>query len=82
MTRRSSRWRSLVKIFDISGITKSPAIFDMQKLRYINGEYIRKLSPEEFYEKALPWIRKTVKSETADLREAVHRAADPLRGAE
>ena len=41
----------------------------MQKLRYINGEYIRKLSPEEFYEKALPWIRKTVKSETADLRE-------------
>ena len=59
----------LVKIFDISGITKSPAIFDMQKLRYINGEYIRKLSPEEFYEKALPWIRKTVKSETADLRE-------------
>ena len=59
----------LVKIFDISGITKSPAIFDMQKLRYINGEYIRKLSPEEFYEKALPWIRRTVKSETADLRE-------------
>ena len=59
----------LVKIFDISGITKSPAIFDMQKLRYINGEYIRKLSPEEFYEKVLPWIRKTVKSETADLRE-------------
>lgn len=58
-----------MKIFDISGITKSPAIFDMQKLRYINGEYIRKLSPEEFYEKALPWIRRTVKSETADLRE-------------
>ena len=61
--------RELAEIFDISGITKSPAIFDMQKLRYINGEYIRKLSPEEFYEKALPWIRKTVKSETADLRE-------------
>ena len=59
----------LVKVFDISGITKSPAIFDMQKLRYINGEYIRALSPEEFYEKALPWIRRTVKSETADLRE-------------
>ena len=59
----------LVKEFDISGISKSPAVFDLQKLRYINGEYIRALSAEEFYEKALPWIRKTVKSETADLRE-------------
>ena len=59
----------LVKEFDISGISKSPAIFDPQKLRYINGEYIRALSPEAFYEAALPWIRQTVKSESADLRE-------------
>lgn len=57
----------LVHAFDISGICKSPAVFDMQKLRYINSEYIRRLSPEEFYEKALPWIRQTVTSETADL---------------
>ena len=58
----------LVKEFDISGISKSPAIFDTQKLNYINGEYIRRLSPEAFYEAALPWMRQTVKSETADLR--------------
>lgn len=57
----------LVREFDIAGISKSPAIFDTQKLRYINGEYIRALSPEAFYEKALPWIRKTVSAETADL---------------
>ena len=58
----------LVKEWDPAGISKSPAIFDGQKLRYINGEYIRRLSPDEFYEKALPWMRKTVKSGTADLR--------------
>ena len=57
----------LVREFDIAGISKSPAIFDTQKLRYINSEYIRALSPEAFYEKALPWIRKTVSAETADL---------------
>ena len=35
----------LVKEFDVAGISKSPAIFDTQKLNYINGEYIRRLSP-------------------------------------
>ncbi len=58
----------LVKEFDVAGISKSPAIFDTQKLNYINGEYIRRLSPEDFYQAALPWMRRTVKSETADLR--------------
>ena len=58
----------LVGEWDPAGISKSPAIFDGQKLRYINGEYIRALSPEQFYERALPWMRQTVKSETADLR--------------
>ena len=58
----------LVQEWDPAGISKSPAIFDNQKLRYINGEYIRALSGDGFYEKALPWMRKTVKSETADLR--------------
>lgn len=55
--------------FDIAGISKSPAIFDPQKLRYINSEYIRALTPEQFYEKALPWMRQTVKSESANLCE-------------
>ncbi len=56
----------LVKAFDVSGISKSPAIFDPKKLDWLNGEYIRKLSFEEFYEKALPFIRQGVKSETVD----------------
>lgn len=54
----------LVKAFDISGISKSPAIFDTSKLDWLNGEYIRALSAEQFHELALPWIRKTVTRET------------------
>lgn len=57
----------LKKEFDISGISKSPAIFDTEKLNYINGEYIRKLSLEEFTEVATPWIRQMVKREDVDL---------------
>jgi len=50
----------LVRHFDVSGISKSPAIFDVQKLRHINGEWLRRMTPEQFHETALPWIRKTV----------------------
>ncbi len=46
----------LVEAFDISGISKSPAIFDPEKLRWLNAEYIRALSEEEFHEAALPFI--------------------------
>ncbi|MGI5970709.1 MAG: glutamate--tRNA ligase [Oscillospiraceae bacterium] len=51
----------LVEVFDISGISKSPAIFDIEKLKYFNSEYIRALSAEDFHEKALPYIRQAVK---------------------
>lgn len=53
----------LVKEFDPSRISKSPAIFDTQKLRHLNAEYIRDLSVEEFLEKAKPYIAQTVKGE-------------------
>ena len=55
--------KGLLEEFDIGGISKSPAIFDIQKLNYINGEYIRAMAPEQFYETALPWIAQSVKSE-------------------
>ena len=57
----------LIKAFDVSGISKSPAIFDEKKLNWINGEYIRKLSNEEFLEKAEEYIRQSVKNENIDL---------------
>ncbi|MEG2929012.1 MAG: glutamate--tRNA ligase [Oscillospiraceae bacterium] len=53
----------LVGEFDPHNISKSPAIFDMEKLKFLNGEYIRDLSPEEFLEKARPYIAKTVKGD-------------------
>ncbi len=58
----------LVKEFDISGISKSPAIFDILKLNYINSEYIKRLSADEFYETALPWITKGVTRKDVDMR--------------
>jgi len=53
----------LVEVFDIKGISKSPAIFDIEKLNHFNSEYIRALSPEAFAEKAGPYIREAVKNE-------------------
>jgi len=54
----------LVDVFDVSGISKSPAIFDIEKLNYFNSEYIRALSLEKFVEIARPYIRQAVKKES------------------
>ncbi len=48
----------LVEAFDVNGMSKSPAIFDVQKLTWMNGEYIRKLTVEEFTAHAVPWYEK------------------------
>ena len=53
----------IVQEFDISGISKSPAIFDPLKLKAINGAYIRALSPEDFAKMAEPYIRQTCKGD-------------------
>ncbi|MBP5154331.1 MAG: glutamate--tRNA ligase [Lachnospiraceae bacterium] len=50
----------LVEKFDYRKINKSPAVFDMVKLRWMNGEYIKKMDRERYYERALPEIRKVV----------------------
>lgn len=47
----------LEKVFDIKGINKAPAIFDMAKLSWMNGEYIRKLAPEKFHAMAMPYYK-------------------------
>lgn len=59
--------KELINEFDPGGISKSPAIFDTQKLRAINGIYLRRLPDEEFLKRALPFIRKTCKREDIDL---------------
>ena len=52
----------LIKAFNIHGISKSPAIFDIEKLKYFNSCYIRNMAPEKFAEIAEPYIRQTVKN--------------------
>ncbi len=58
----------LVQEFDVSGISKSPAIFDPLKLKAINGAYIRRMSLDHFEEMALPYIRQTCKREDVDTK--------------
>ena len=53
----------LVKEFDYRRISKSPAVFDLVKLRWMNGEYIKAMDDEAYYEYALPVIRQTVKKQ-------------------
>lgn len=56
----------LAEVFEIKGISKSPAIFDMEKLKYFNSEYIRAMSPEDFAAAAEPFIRQAVKKPDID----------------
>lgn len=57
----------MVEAFDISGISKSPAIFDAQKLKAINAHYVRALPLEKFTEIAEPYIRQTCKRGDIDI---------------
>jgi glutamyl-tRNA synthetase len=56
----------LIDCFDLSGISKSPAIFDIEKLKYFNSEYIRAMSAEDFAKVAEPYIRQAVKNPDYD----------------
>ena len=56
----------LKNVFEMSGISKSPAIFDIEKLRHFNSEYIRAMSPEAFARAAEPYIRQAVKNPAYD----------------
>ncbi|MGB4661879.1 MAG: glutamate--tRNA ligase, partial [Mobilitalea sp.] len=51
----------LVREFDYTHINKAPAVFDMVKLRWMNGEYIKKMEDEKFFEMALPFIQEVIK---------------------
>ena len=53
----------LAKAFDLEGMSKSPAIFDIEKLTHFNAMYLRAMSPEDFAKVAEPYIRQSVKNE-------------------
>ena len=48
----------LEKAFDISGISKSPSVFDYDKLSWFNGEYIKAMTADEFTDAAMPYYKK------------------------
>ena len=50
----------LIRDFDYKRISKSPAVFDYTKLKWMNGEYIKKMDFDAYYEMALPYIEKAV----------------------
>jgi len=50
----------LIRDFDYKRISKSPAVFDYTKLKWMNGEYIKKMDFDAYYELALPYIEKAV----------------------
>lgn len=60
----------LVKKFDYHRINKSPAVFDIVKLRWMNGEYLKAMDEDKFYEMAKPYLDKSL---PADYDEAKRR---------
>ena len=64
----------LIKVFDYHHMSKSPAVFDYTKLKWMNGEYIKAMDFEAFYERALPYLRPAV-SKDLDL----HKIAEMVK---
>lgn len=50
----------LVEAFDYHHISKSPAVFDMTKLKWMNGEYLKAMDFDRFYAMAEPYLKKAV----------------------
>ncbi len=53
----------LIERFDYHHINKSPAVFDIVKLKWMNGEYIKAMDDEKFYELAMPYIKEVIKKD-------------------
>ncbi len=70
----------LIEAFDPKGISKSPAIFDAQKLNWMNGEYIRRMTVEEFCELAMPYFKQAVKKDIdfIELAKLLHTRVEVL----
>ncbi len=58
--------KELEQAFDIHGISKSPAVFDINKLNWMNGEYVRNMTAEQFHAVASPYYSEALKSSGID----------------
>ena len=52
--------KELEEVFDYHHINKSPAVFDMTKLRWMNGEYMKALDEERYLSLALPYVKQVI----------------------
>ncbi|MBQ8726104.1 MAG: glutamate--tRNA ligase [Clostridia bacterium] len=71
----------MVEKFSLDGISKSPSIFDEVKLRWLNGEYVKALTDEEFYDIARPFLEKSKVNGVFDLKKIaklLHSRVDVL----
>ncbi len=50
----------LIASFDYRHMSKSPAVFDYTKLKWMNGEYLKAMDSDKFYEMALPYIKEVI----------------------
>ena len=60
--------KELEQVFDLEGLSKSPSIFDTVKLNWFNAEYIRKLTPEDYLERATPWLNQVLDPQKFDYK--------------
>ena len=72
----------LKSAFSLKGLSKSPAIFDIQKLRWFNAEYIRRLSFDDYRAMALPFLRAGMRNadafDTTRILELLHSRTEVL----
>ncbi|NBH32147.1 glutamate--tRNA ligase [Clostridiaceae bacterium] len=53
----------LIQVFDYHNLSKSPAVFDVTKLKWMNGEYLKAMEFDKFYSMAEPYIQKVIKKD-------------------
>jgi glutamyl-tRNA synthetase len=58
----------LVEAFDVGGLSKSPAIFNTDKLVWFNSEYIKRMDFEDYLDMAAPWFDKALAGKNIDYR--------------
>jgi len=70
----------MVRRFDLASVSRNPAIFDPDKLLWMNGVYIRSLPVDEFVERGLPWIAEDLgRAPTPDERRMLDEIAPHIQ---
>ncbi len=58
--REKMSMQDMIEAFDVDGLSHSGSIFDEAKMKWLNGEYLKAMSKEEFWQVAKPWVEKAV----------------------